>query len=44
MGIPSLWMESQVLCMDRWMKVVVNGSFDVNVSTKYLKVIMFIIH
>ena len=44
MGIPSLWMESQVLGMDWWMKVVVNGSFDVNVTTQYLKVIMFIIN
>ena len=44
MGFPSLWKESQVLGVDWWMKVVVNGSFDVNVSTKYLKVIIFIIN
>ena len=42
MAFPSLWKESQVLGMDWWMKVMVNGSVHVDVTTQYLNVIKFI--
>ena len=42
MAFPSLWKESQVLGMDWWMKVMVNGSVNVDVTTQYLNVIKFI--
>ena len=42
MRVPSLWMESKILGVDWRVKIVVNGSVDVDVTTKYLNVVKFI--